>query len=170
MINTLFKDVKFCFDMRNLWAQTLLLWSKIDWDIPDNKQQLIDELNWYKISGEILCWKNCLGWDFPGTNFVLRTQCCNGTYLSYSCGMEIVNLKELVCLAKVKRRYTVTCKKWESFAYDLLINDRRALVKYGRTWIEDGLFPHAGKFCENLSNNTTQWQKKTDYFILIPTV
>ena len=91
--------------------------------------------------------------DFPGTNFVLRTQCCNGTYFSYSCGMEIVNLKELVCLAKVKRSYTVTCKKWESFAYDLLINDRRALVKYGRTWIEDGLFPHAGKFCENLSNN-----------------
>ena len=75
--------------------------------------------------------------------------------------MEIVNLKELVCLAKVKRSYTVTCKKWESFAYDLLINDRRALVKYGRTWIEDGLFPMQESFVKIYQ--TTRLTKLRDF-------
>ena len=70
--------------------------------------------------------------DFRGTNFVLRTQSCNGTYFSYSRGLEIVNLKEIVCLAKVKRSCTVKRKKKESFAYNLLTRKHTSRMRTAR--------------------------------------
>ena len=151
--NLEYSDCLKSFGNENFWSQMLTAWSKINFERPANRQQVLDQIIWYnsfvKIDKKVIMWKQ---WFEKGILWVsdifkdgafLNAETLGVNWLDHASIMDAIPLywKSLLQEAELgspSSQYTELskCKSRNRKIYDLLIYDPFPLLKYYNKWLE----------------------------------